>query len=59
MPLTTLFANLHETIDLLFSFFMADEVHFLYFLGHCFICCLSDSSLSEDSGIEPRTVAEL
>ncbi len=30
---------------------------FLYFIQHCFICCLSDSTVSEDAGIESRTVA--
>jgi hypothetical protein len=24
---------------------------------HCFICCPSDSTVSEEAGIEPRTVA--
>jgi hypothetical protein len=29
---------------------------FLYFIQHCFICHSSDSTVSEDAGIEPRTV---
>jgi hypothetical protein len=29
----------------------------MYFIQHCFICCPSDSTVSEDAGIEPRTVA--
>jgi hypothetical protein len=29
----------------------------IYFLQHCFICRPSDSTVSEDAGIEPRTVA--
>jgi hypothetical protein len=29
---------------------------FQYFIQHCFICRPSDSSESEDAGIEPRTV---
>ncbi len=29
----------------------------MYFIQHCFICSLSDSIISEDAGIEPRTVA--
>ncbi len=33
-----------------FSFFMYD-------IQHCFICLPSDSTVSEDAGIEPRTVA--
>jgi hypothetical protein len=34
-----------------FSFYV------LYYNQHCFICCPSDSTVSEDAGIEPRTVA--
>ncbi len=30
---------------------------FMYDIQHCFICRLSDSIVSEDAGIEPRTVA--
>ncbi len=30
---------------------------FCYFIQHCFICRPSDSTVSEDAGIEPRTVA--
>ncbi len=30
---------------------------FMYIIQHCFICCLSDSTVSEDAGIEPRTFA--
>jgi hypothetical protein len=29
----------------------------MYFIQHCFICLPSDSTVSEDAGIEPRTVA--
>jgi hypothetical protein len=29
----------------------------MFFIEHCFICRPSDSILSEDAGIEPRTVA--
>jgi hypothetical protein len=29
----------------------------MYFIQHCFFCRLSDSTVSEDAGIEPRTVA--
>jgi len=29
----------------------------IYRIKHCFICCHSDSTVSEDAGIEPRTVA--
>ncbi len=31
----------------------------MYVLQHCFICRPSDSTVSEDAGIEPRTVATL
>ncbi len=34
-----------------FSFFC------MYFIQHCFICRPSDSTVPEDPGIEPRTVA--
>jgi hypothetical protein len=29
----------------------------MYVIQHCFICRPSDSTVSEDAGIEPRTVA--
>jgi hypothetical protein len=29
---------------------------FIYDIQHCFICDPSDSTVSEDAGIEPRTV---
>jgi hypothetical protein len=32
---------------------------FMYFIQHCFICRLSESTVSEDAGIKPRTVATL
>ena len=32
---------------------------FMYCIQHCFICRLSDSTVSEDAGIEPSTVATL
>jgi hypothetical protein len=32
---------------------------FLNYIQHCFICRPPDSSVSEDAGIEPRTVAAL
>jgi hypothetical protein len=31
----------------------------LYFIQHCFICLLSDSTVSEDAGIEAKTVETL
>jgi len=34
-------------------------ITFLYFIQHCFICRQSDSTISEDAGIEPRIVATL
>jgi hypothetical protein len=30
----------------------------IYFIQHCFICRLSDSAMSKDAGIEPRTVCD-
>ncbi len=30
---------------------------FLYDIQHCFVCCPSDSTVSEDAGIEPRAFA--
>ncbi len=32
-------------------------IFFMYDIQHCFICRHSDSTVSEDAGIEPRTVA--
>ncbi len=32
---------------------------FMYVIQHCFICRPADSTLSEDAGIEPRTVTTL
>jgi hypothetical protein len=31
----------------------------MYIVQHCFICRPSDSTVSEDAGIQPRTVATL
>ncbi len=36
-----------------FEFFF----YFMYVIQHCFICRLSDCTVSEDNGIEPRTLA--
>jgi hypothetical protein len=36
----------------IFGFFL-----FMYGMHHCFICRPSDSTVLEDAGIEPRTVA--
>jgi hypothetical protein len=32
---------------------------YMYFIQHCFICRPSDSTVSEDAGNEPRSVATL
>ncbi len=32
---------------------------FMYVIQHCFICRPSDSTVSEDAGIDPRTVATM
>ncbi len=37
-----------------FGFFL-----FMYYIQHCFICRPSGSTVSEDAGIEPRTVATM
>jgi hypothetical protein len=29
----------------------------MYFIQHCFICRLSDYTVTKDAGIEPRTIA--
>ncbi len=34
-----------------------DFFFFMYDIQHCFICRPTDSAVSEDAGIEPRTVA--
>ncbi len=36
-----------------------DFLVFMYFIQHCYICRPSDSTVSEDAGIEPRTVVTL
>jgi hypothetical protein len=36
----------------------ANRKFFQYFIQHCFICRPSDSSVSEDAGIEGRYLAE-
>jgi hypothetical protein len=36
-----------------------DLLPFMYVIQHCFMCCTTDSNVSEDAGIEPRTVATL
>jgi hypothetical protein len=40
-----------------FAVFSFDFFLFMYVLQHCFICCPSDFTVSEDGGIEPKTVA--
>jgi hypothetical protein len=42
----------NETQQGVFGFFSS-----IYCIQHCFICRPSDSTVSEDAGIEPRTVA--
>ncbi len=34
------------------------KIFYMYFIQHCFICRPSDSTVSEDAGIEPMTVAQ-
>ncbi len=68
------FVRIHSTREKLFYFLVAKSLRmthilsinffkeifldFLYY-SNCFICRPSDIALSEDSGIEPRTVATL
>jgi hypothetical protein len=40
-------------------FLKGDFWFFMYVFQHCFICLLSDSTVSEELGIEPRTIATL
>ncbi len=39
--------------------FKGAHQRFMFFIQHCFICRPSDSSMSEDAGIEPMTVTTL
>jgi hypothetical protein len=39
--------------------FCSDFYLFMYVIQHCFICRPSDFTVSEDAGIEPRTVMSL
>jgi hypothetical protein len=34
-------------------------MYFMYFIQRCILCHPSDSTVSEDAGIEPRTLATL
>jgi hypothetical protein len=36
-----------------------DFWYFQYFIQYCFICCPSDSTVSEDAGIEPKKAVPL
>ncbi len=35
--------------------YSADFFFFMYVIQHCFICHPSDSTVSEEAGIDPRT----
>ncbi len=48
--------GLIHMMDLKEGFFW-DFSFFMYDIQHCFICRPSHSTVSEDAGIEPRTVA--
>ncbi len=39
--------------------FKGARQRFMFIIQHCFICCPSDSTVSEDAGIEPRTATTL
>ncbi len=51
--------SLRMTHILSINFFLRVIFWIFHIIQNCFICRLSDSTLSEDSGIEPRTVATL
>jgi hypothetical protein len=39
--------------------FVFKGVFYKYCIQYCFICCALDSTVSEDAGIEPRSVATM
>jgi hypothetical protein len=47
----------NENAKVTHNFFLSRRIFFMYDIQHCFICRPSDSTESEDAGIEPRTVA--
>ncbi len=51
--------SLRMTHILSINFFLRGIFWIFHIIQNCFICRLSDSTPSEDSGIEPRTVATL
>ncbi len=52
------FKRLYLKTYFTYSFLKGDFwIFFLYFMQHCFICRPSESTESEDAGIQPRTVA--
>jgi hypothetical protein len=57
MPASLLWSATHP--GLLRTVYYCHFVLFMYYIQHCFICCPSDFTVSEDAGIEPRTVATL
>jgi hypothetical protein len=46
-------------LDLLIVFLKGDFFFFMYVIQQCFICRPSNSTVSEEAGIEPRSVATL
>jgi hypothetical protein len=61
-PFSSVFFKLsyHNTFHRLYEGgFCLDFFLFMYVIQHCFICRPADSTVSEDAGIEPRTVANL
>jgi hypothetical protein len=53
--------NARRHIMILFFFLSKGDFFWIFFyvryIQHCFICSPKDSAMSEDAGIEPRTVA--
>jgi hypothetical protein len=46
-----------QEVGAVIFYFPNQIVFYMYDIQHCFICRPSDSTVSEDAGIEPRTVA--
>jgi len=51
------YINSGNSLNQLQQQFFKRDFFLMYVIQHCFICRPSDSNVSEDAGIEPRTVA--
>jgi hypothetical protein len=49
--------NTKSKLVVAYEVYILNRPVFLYYIQHCFICRPSDSTVSKDAGIEPRTVA--